>query len=157
MIIRLAKGKNGKPPTLTCVRDDGTSTWQRSTEYFAHHDLIHYAVETTLGYTEAFLGLVATGKDLDAFGTRNGVKDVYTLQEGWAEALVGLLQLPAGEGGTPLRDEELSDHLAKICVENGVPGPLIVTEQLGRVRSQIRTLHETWDRLPEGGAMELTF
>src|SRR5215212_10875200 len=123
MIIRLAKGKNGKPPTLTCVRDDGSSTWQRSTDYFAHHDLIHYAVETTLGYQEAFLGLVAAGKDLDAFGTRNGVKDVYTLQEGWAEALVGLLQLPAGAGGAPSSDQELLDQLAAICTEGGIPRP----------------------------------
>jgi hypothetical protein len=157
MIIRLAKGKRDKPPTLTCLRGDGTSTWQRSTHYFAHHDLIHYAVETTLGYREAFLGLVAAGKDLDAFGTQNAVKDVYTLQEGWAEALVGLLQLPAGEGGAPLRDQELLDQLAKICTENGVPAPLIVAEQLGRIRARMRTLHETWDQLPEDGVMELTF
>src|SRR6266498_3214327 len=143
MIIRLSKGKKDKPPTLTCVRDDGTCTWQRSSEYFAHHDLIHYAVETGLGYREAFLGLVAAGKDLDAFGTRNGVKDVYTLQEGWAEALVGLLQLPAGEGGALLSDQELIDQLAKICAENGVPAPPIAADQLGRIRAQFRTLHET--------------
>jgi hypothetical protein len=157
MIIRLSKGKKAKPPTLTCVRDDGTLTWQRSSEHFAHHDLIHYAVETALGYREAFLGLVAAGKDLDAFGTRNGVKDVYTLQEGWAEGLVGLLQLPAGGDGTPLGDEELIDLMAKICIENGVPVPPIAAEQLGCIRAQIRALHETWDQLPEGGVMELTF
>src|SRR5215212_3397120 len=150
MIIRLAKGKNGKPPTLTCVRDDGSSTWQRSTDYFAHHDLIHYAVETTLGYREAFLGLVAAGKDLDAFGTRNGVKDVYTLQEGWAEALVGLLQLPPGAGGPLMSDQELLDQLVPVCTEGGVSAPPIVAGQLGRIRTQFHALHEVWDQLPEG-------
>ena len=52
MVIRLTKGKGEKPGTLTCVRDDGTTTWQKSSEYFARHDLMHYAVETTLGYME---------------------------------------------------------------------------------------------------------
>ena len=155
MIIRLSKGRNEKPPTLTCLRDDGSCTWQRSSDYFARHDLIHYAVETTLGYREAFFGLVAQGRDLDAFGTRDGVNDVYTLEEGWAEGLVGLLQLPSF--GTPLSDEEMTRLLATICAGHGAPVPPITTEQLAQIRSRVRALHETWEQVPEGGAMELTF
>jgi len=79
MIIRLSKGKNDKSGTLTCLRDDGSSTWQKSSDYFAYHDLIHYAVETTLGFRDAFLGLVAKGKGLDEFGTRNG--DLFSCRQ----------------------------------------------------------------------------
>ena len=32
------------------------------------HDLIHYVVETTLGYREAFFGLLAAGWDIQDFG-----------------------------------------------------------------------------------------
>jgi hypothetical protein len=37
--------------------------------FFAYHDLAHYAVETTLGPGQAFLGLVASGWDLGDFGS----------------------------------------------------------------------------------------
>src|SRR5438094_310694 len=123
MIFRLAKGKNGRPPTLICVREDGSLTWQRSSDFFAYHDLMHYAVETTFGYREGFLGLVAQGRDLDSFGTRNGVKDVYTLEEGWAEGIVGLLQFSSVNGGPPLSEEELIPSLAKSCAARGVEPP----------------------------------
>ena len=54
-------------------RADGTATWQRKegaqANFFAAHDLTHYALETTLGYRRGFYGLVAEGWDLSDFGT----------------------------------------------------------------------------------------
>ena len=60
MQIRLKKGRDG-PDSLACVREDGTSTWRRIQRGLAFHDLAHYAVETELGLTEGFYGLVASG------------------------------------------------------------------------------------------------
>src|SRR5579863_2703288 len=144
MIIRFTKQKKDRPEMLTCMRDDGSCTWQKSSGYFVHHDLIHYAAETTLGYRDAFWGLIAQGKDLDGFGTRDGVKDIYTLEEGWAEGIVGLLQWPSVSGGPDLTEEELLDMLAKTCADHGSPTPSLTSEQIVRIRDQIRALHAAW-------------
>lgn len=155
MIIRFAKenrsSNDGKPHTLTCRRDDGSQTWQPSSEFFVRHDLVHYAVETVLGYTEAFLGLVARGKDLDAFGTRNGVKDVYTFEEGWAEIIVSLLQWPWPS------DDAFFDALAITCANGGIPLPPLTPAQLARIRAEVTLLHEEWERFSKGGILERTF
>jgi hypothetical protein len=157
MLIRLTKGRADKPGTLTGVRDDSSQTWQPSTPYFAHHDLIHYAVETVLGYREAFWGLVAQGKGLDDFGTRQGLKDTYTLQERWAESLVGILQWSSAGGGPALTDAEILAMLAKTCTDQGIAVPEIDAEQLARIRDQIEALHQQWSQIPDGESMALMF
>jgi hypothetical protein len=166
MLIQLTKGKDEKPGALTCVRDDGaltcvrddgSRTWQPSTPYFARHDLIHYAVETILNYTEAFWGLVAQGKDLDDFGTKRGRKDVYTLQEIWAENLVGILQWPSVGGGPALTAAEQREMLAKTCADHGIAAPDITAEQLAGIEVRVAELHAQWDRTPAGETMTLTF
>jgi hypothetical protein len=157
MWIRFAKSKKNHAVTLNCLRDNGSCTWQASSDYFARHDLIHYAVETTLGYTQAFLGLVAQGKDLDQFGTKNGVRDVYTTEEAWAEGLVGLLQWPAVTGGPALNDDDFFAMLVKSCEDNGCPVPRITSEQVAHIREKVRVLHQQWDKLPAGETLELLF
>lgn len=157
MKIRLTKAKEDKLGTLTCLRDDGSVTWQPSSPYFARHDLIHYAVETTLGYREGFLGLVAAGKGLDEFGTRNGVKDTYTLEEAWAESIVGVLQWPTIGGGPEPSPAEFAAALQEGCEAHGMPAPEVSPAQLERIRMHVRALHRAWDRLPPGATMELTF
>ncbi|MFT5144402.1 MAG: hypothetical protein ACI80V_000603 [Rhodothermales bacterium] len=43
-------------------RADGSATWQRREgEFFALHDMTHYALETVLGLEWGFFGLVASG------------------------------------------------------------------------------------------------
>ena len=53
------------------TRADGSATWQRTLgatgAFLPSHDLTHYAVETLLGHTRGFYGLVADGWDLDSF------------------------------------------------------------------------------------------
>src|SRR5262245_49621493 len=59
---------------LTCVRANGTTTWQRHDgvhgRFFPLHDLTHYAVETELVFRNGFYGLVADGWDLSDFEDR---------------------------------------------------------------------------------------
>src|SRR2546429_508258 len=56
-------------PVLTCTRDDGTCTYvkPRQGAFFVPHDLMHYAVETTLGLRSSFFGLIAQGRSLVSF------------------------------------------------------------------------------------------
>lgn len=157
MVIRWAKSKKNHAVTLTFLRNNGSCTWQVSSDYFARHDLIHYAVEFTLGYMQAFFGMVAQGRDVDDFGTKNGVRDVYTTEEKWAESLVGLLQWPVVSGGPALNDEELFAMFAKTCEDSGCPVPRLTSEQLARIREKVRLLHQQWDELPKGETLELVF
>lgn len=69
LTLRLKKRANGGS-SFTLLRADGSSTWQRQARhaaFFAHHDLVHFAVERTLGLREAFYGLVAQGWAFDDF------------------------------------------------------------------------------------------
>src|SRR5438309_3304320 len=71
LLIRIKKKSDGSA-ALSCLRADGSVTWQRQTgqqgRFFPLHDLTHYAVETVLGYARGFYGLVAEGWDLTDFG-----------------------------------------------------------------------------------------
>ena len=72
LLIRMQKKRDGSV-THTCVRRDGSATWQRhqgaQARFFPFHDLTHYAVETVLGMRRGFYGLVAEGWDFADFGT----------------------------------------------------------------------------------------
>jgi len=157
MTIRFTRGRNGKAPALTCIRDDGSVAWQRSSEYFVRHDLIHYAIETALGYRKAFLGLVAGGRDLDDFGTREHAKDTYTDEEIWAEHIAAAIQFPSAAGGPPASDAEVVAYVHKACVDRGQTPPAITTEQTAAIRRRIGELHDQWRRLPAGETLELIF
>ena len=71
LLIRMKKHPDGRA-SLTCVRADGTSTWQTPKaaqgHFFAQHDLTHYAVETILGCRQGFYGLLADGWNITDFG-----------------------------------------------------------------------------------------
>ncbi|MDF2775439.1 MAG: hypothetical protein K0S86_4940, partial [Geminicoccaceae bacterium] len=69
--IRIKKNADGSA-ALTCIRADGSVTWQRQEgaqgRFFPRHDLTHFAVETTLGHRRGFYGLVAEGWNITDFG-----------------------------------------------------------------------------------------
>ena len=71
LLIRIKKKTDGSA-ALSCLRADGSVTWQRQDgvlgRFFPIHDLTHYAVETVLGHRKGFYGLVAEGWDLSDFG-----------------------------------------------------------------------------------------
>jgi hypothetical protein len=97
MVVQFTKHSD-KAPTLTCIRNDGSTTWFRAGhngEFFVAHDLLHFAVESILGYSTAFYGMVAAGRDLNDFGSQNGVPDErkYSAEALKAEHIVGLIQV----------------------------------------------------------------
>ena len=95
MVIRFKKGKNQwkhKPDTLTCVREDGSITWAYLHRGFVHHDFAHYVVETTLGFENAFFGLVAKGHDIPDFSEPKGQRPFDIPKEAMdTEPIVALL------------------------------------------------------------------
>src|SRR5258708_20447551 len=71
LLIRIKKKANGGA-ALSCLRADGSVTWQRQEglqgRFFPLHDLPHYAVESVLGGDQAFFGLIAQGGDMEETG-----------------------------------------------------------------------------------------
>src|SRR4051812_33256784 len=100
VIVRIKKKSNGDA-ALACERADGTVTWQRQEghlgTFFPFHDLTHFAVESVLGFHQAFFGLISTGWDISDFSAP-GVKDRLTSEALLAEMLVAFFDLERATG-----------------------------------------------------------
>jgi hypothetical protein len=87
MVIQLKKGRDG-PATLACVRADGSRTWGKEHPFFPLHDLTHCAVESVLGFDQAFFGLIATGWNIDDFA-KPGASARRALESRWWDLAPG--------------------------------------------------------------------
>ena len=156
MVIRFKKGKNQrkhKPDTLTCIRDDGSVTWTHLHRGFVQHDFAHYVVETTLGFQNAFFGLVAKGYDIPGFSEPKTERPFEIPSEAIdAEPVVALLQadLLEGLGYSGDSDGIFRDHSASLPVG-------ITDEQLEVMRQKLRGLLRRWCDLRPGESMALQF
>jgi hypothetical protein len=154
-MIRFHKRKraSGKD-TLICVREDGSETVARIPFPGGPvHDLCHYAVETVLGFTNAFYGLVAAGRDIgdfDVAGAGQMLKLPY--EAGLVEHIVGIFQYEITYG------ETYAEFNAQLTAEmrDGTP-PRYSNEDVARVRALCRELLERWRAVEAGGVMELAF
>ncbi len=156
MRIQFNKGQ-GKPDTLTCVRDDGSRTWAALN--FTAHDFGHYALETTLGWRDAFFGLLAQGWDIADFARRDpatGRKPAVPTQALQAEAIAGLVDIERRAAAPP--DHALfTEMLGRVCEGLNIPAPPLTRDQLAAIRLCHSGLLQQWQRLPEGAALELSF
>ena len=156
MVIRFKKGKNQwkhKPDTLTCIRDDGSVTWTHLHRGFVQHDFAHYVVETTLGFQNAFFGLVAKGYDIPGFSKPKAERPFEIPTEAIdTEPVVALLQADLLEdlGYSGDSDDIFRDHSASLPVG-------ITDEQLGVMRQKLRGLLRRWCDLRPGESMALQF
>lgn len=160
LLIRIKKKSDGSA-ALTCLRADGSVTWQRQDgrlgAFFPLHDLTHYAVETVFGFRRAFYGLLAEGWDLSSFGepgTKNRLPEDATL----AELIVGFFDLERSTGNAASADE-FNDKIRDYLADNKFPPTSVCVdeEQLARVR-QLRTeLFARWREVAAGETLELPF
>ncbi len=157
MQVKLHKG-SGKPNTLACVRDDGSTTGTRL-NLPVEHDLCHYAVEKTLGIREAFYGLVVGGMDIRDFNAP-GMANSVPREAIYTEFIVGLLQIEMSNGA-PYAD--FHSELVKACTTTGrkpLPAPrpgMITNEQADQIRQEIGRLMHDWQTLDPGQTLELEF
>src|SRR4051812_18986744 len=95
MIVRIKKKTDGGA-ALSCERADGSVTWQRQDgrhgAFFPLHDLTHFAVESVLGFGDAFYGLLAQGWDISRF-EMPGASKTLPLEASIAELLVGFFDV----------------------------------------------------------------
>lgn len=155
MVIELKKGRDG-PTTLVCVRADGTRTWGKVARFFPVHDLTHCAVESVLGFNEAFFGLVARGWSIDDFAVP-GVAGRLPAEAVWAESIVGLLDLERGTG-TEWTAAEFNTALAEsLRGQSRAAFRVITDDELARTRALRNDLQERWEGLPPGGLLTVPF
>jgi len=155
MRIHLKKGRDG-PASLTCIRRDGTRTWARERDFFPLHDVTHYAVESVLGFDEAFLGLIAAGWYLEHLA-RPGAAARLPFQARVTEQMVGLLDR---ERSTPERwtvaglNEVLQTVLAPADRTRLAP---LTEAQLHAIRELRSRLESRWHALAQGESLDLGF
>jgi hypothetical protein len=155
LVIELKKGRDG-PSTLVCVRADGTRTWGKVARFFPVHDLTHCAVESVMGFNEAFFGLVASGWNIDDFATP-GVAGRLPVEAVWTESIVGLLDLERGSG-RGWTAPEFNEALAESLRGQGRTAFRPVGEdELARARTLRGELQERWEALPPGGVLTVPF
>ncbi len=151
MLIRFKKGKNQhkhKPDTLTCIRNDGGVTWSHIHRGFVHHDFAHFVVETTLGFQNAFFGLVAQGYDIPDFSLPTSKRPFKIPKEAIdTEPIVLLLQAEHWES--------FPDPLLQLDSKE-LPHD-ITCEQIETMRKRLKKLMRHWDNLKPGESMELHF
>ena len=154
MLIQLKKGRDG-PSTLTCLRADGSRTWGREHPFFPLHDLRHCAVESVLGFDEAFFGLIAAGWEIDDF-EKPGASARLPRQALVAEHLVGLLDreraLPH-----PMSASEVNAAMAASLPDTGPEFQVVTDRQLAAIRILWRELAARWGAVAQGATLEIHF
>jgi hypothetical protein len=159
MIVRFTKARHAeRPPTFTCIRDDGTRTGMPSTGFFVRHDLTHYAVEVCLGLKEAFYGLLASGWDIDSFIERQPDSRkvrAMPMETGLAEAVVGTLDLDWAAG--PLPASQSADIIRQKFSEFGAIEAAPTEEKIDQIRQARSELLQRWSALEPGESLELVF
>ena len=164
MLIRLKKLDAGV--VLTCLRDHGDAAVQRTAHggFFALHDLLHYAVETTLGFDRAFFGLMSAGWDFATFGDRTDPRyRSMPAQAVQAEHLVGVLSRVYGDPAwrdpelLPMFAEDVNRELSAALGRSNVPAPVLTADQLVAIYTRLTELAQRWVAVPLGGHLELPF
>lgn len=144
---------------LRCTRADGSVTWQRlagaQAGFFPNHDLTHFVVESALGATSAFFGLVASGWEIEettGLGARGPIGPEALL----VERLVGLMDVERATGG--------SWDAATFIEQVAMADPSLATEaerltdaHLAAIRQLRAELFARWAATPAGGTLVLRF
>ena len=163
--MRIKKHADGSA-SLTCTRADGSVTWQRQEgklgAIFPIHDLTHFAVETALGYGNAFLGLVADGWNLTDF-TSPWPRGLLPMEARQVEEIVSGFEMDRIHGPAANADEYNARIAARLEAAAAVPGSkvppqrVLTEEEISRTRRLRSDLIERWNAVNAGEALELEF
>jgi len=165
LTIRFKRHPDGSA-SLTCLRANGTSTWQRQNGslglVFPPHDLTHYAVETTLRYGNGFYGLIAQGWDIADFA-KPWPKGTIPVEAQEVELIVGFFDTER-RSFTQMTETEFNDHAERYLAarKSTKPGalalaPRLTQLQIESVRRCRGDLLSRWGQLGPGETLELPF
>ena len=146
------------------MRADGSVTWQRQPgklgAVFPAHDLTHFAVETTLGYREAFYGLIADGWEIADFAPPYP-RGAVPREAREAELVVGAFDTERRmiERWTAA---QLREHGARYAstgraARDGTTMPPLSDADVERIRSARAEVFARWAATAPGQTLELAF
>lgn len=160
MRVRFTKSAPADPADrLACIRPDGTvSEAGLPRQGILPHDAFHFVVETTLGWPDAFFGVIAGGAELDRLNTELHGPDARRTcppRVRQSEALVECLQANQWGGATEVT--RFKKILGEACRRRGVKPPAIDAATLTALREAIRAFGAAWRPLNPGQSLERTF
>ena len=145
MKISFTKG-SGKFDQMRIHREDASETIECSKQRIIPHDMVHYAVESTLR-KRGFLSRVRDGEEATFHMAPEPESD-------GVERLVEVIQGDAWSGGDSAPSDLL--HLYEVTCDARRCSPLLVTaSDLLAIRDRIVELDDAWQALPVGQTVVL--
>jgi len=141
---------------ITCKRNDGSVTWMQSDDFFVRHDLMHYAVETTLNFRNGFYGILDSGINISDFEIPEKRRTFNLSTEALhAESLVGLISTELSQGNF----ESLQDTIDEMYTINypAVKAPAIDNASISQIKQKYHELILDWLKLPQNQKLVLQF
>ena len=151
MVIKIIKGVNKN--RLVCERDDGSYTESQLGPSFPHHDMAHYAVESTLKLRHGFLGLIQAGKSIQELSNNEVIAN---LNEETMLAEVCTRNLQAIFSGASTKDQFI-ELVHWELVSMNIRLPDISNEQVTDMVNSFQRILRTWQNLLEGESLMLNF
>jgi hypothetical protein len=160
--VRIAV-KKGHRSVFYVTRDDGSEvSWTWPSPSFPH-DLAHYVVESRLGLSEGFWGLVAAGVDFTQLQKAMDRSETGAQVRGMVgRDATQLVQAEAAAAGFGMlfwpEPSSLLDCVAGMvaaCGQRGVPAPACSPELATEIRDDLVRLTQQWTNVPEGKALDL--
>lgn len=145
--------------TINITRSDGTSTGSKTNHIGVIHDLCHYAVEQTMGFKNAFFGLIDSGYDIDDFEKprynrpEELIPENLPVEAKQAEHMAGLFQLSLIDPGVLLY---FKDNLKMALDIHEIPFPDHLDDSLIlTIANQLHGLIEQWNNLETNAKLTL--
>lgn len=123
---------------------------------FPIHDITHYVVETELGFSSGFFGLIADGWDISDTGGK-GARGPLPPEAVAVEHIVGLFDVQRS-----LRVEWTADELNEqarmyAAARGGTELRPLTDDEVVRVRMRVSELVQRWHELGPDETLELSF
>jgi len=145
-----------KKHIISCKRTDGSVTWMQCDDFFVHHDLMHYAVETIMHYRNAFYGMLESGIDISDFELPKEKRTFnYSSEALHSETLVGLINTELSQGNF----EDMQQVTREMYELNypSVTAPELSPELVTRIKEKYQELVLYWMKLVPNEKLTLQF
>jgi hypothetical protein len=155
-LIATRRGRTDKYDDLLCVRRDGSTTGcAMPRQGILPHDLVHYVVESVLGWRHAFYGMIGAGADIgpameQAHDPGNAALADQAIH---AEAVVESLQAQLWSGAF---DAAMFDEgVRTACTSRGRSVPALPAGIGRQLFDTVLELDAKWQQVPWHGTLEL--
>lgn len=146
---------NGKPHVISYQRDNGSITWMHADDYFVRHDLSHYALEKTMEYTTAFMGMLNKGMDVKDFEDREKRLQIPMTDEAYAaENMANLFLVELAQGN--FDDFNTVAGAAFESMKAPFEFQPLPGDKIETIRRQLKQLLSEWRTLAAGQTLSLT-